>query len=106
MQLVPAATATFVWDTDDRSRVTQVEVRSGPLSQDDFENSAGAIGLGWMEGDPRLRPAGIFAWMLADGGFDGRDGLASALRAFGQVEECQWARDMLAALARGKGPQP
>ncbi|MBX3498433.1 MAG: hypothetical protein KF889_03250 [Alphaproteobacteria bacterium] len=67
------------------------------FDSDAFPNSFGRVVEGWMEGDPRMTPDGIFAGMLVDG-FASTKSLIQALREFALVEECDWARRFLAAM--------
>ncbi len=105
-----AKDVTFVWGYDDRMRITEVRVvrhvgeadhdaRGGPaiFDPDAFPNSFGHVEEGWMEGDPRMTPDGVFAGMLADG-FASSKYLVRALKEFATVEECDWARRFLAAM--------
>jgi hypothetical protein len=101
---------TFVWSEDDNMRITEVrvvrhvgdtdhDVRGGRAiyDSDTFPNSFGLMVMGWMEGDPRMTPEGVFTGMLVDG-FASSRYLLRALGEFAKVQECDWARRFLAAL--------
>jgi len=105
-----AKDVTFVWGEDDKMRITEVRVlrhvgdmdhdaRGGRalFDTDAFPNSFGFVEAGWMEGDPRMTPDGVFAGMLADG-FSSARHLVRALKEFATVQECDWARRFLAAM--------
>lgn len=105
-----ARDVTFVWNEDDNMRITEVRVvrhvgdtdhdaRGGHaiLDSDAFPNSFGRVVLGWMEGDPRMTPEGVFAGMLVDGCASTKY-LLQTLREFAKVRECGWARSFLAAM--------
>lgn len=105
-----AKDVTFVWGEDDNMRITEVRVvrhvgdtdhdvrgEAAISDPDAFPNSFGAVAEGWMEGDPRMTPDGVFAGMLVDG-FASTRSLIQALREFATVQECDWARRFLAAM--------
>jgi hypothetical protein len=105
-----ARDVSFVWGEDDDMRITEVRVvrhvgggdhdvegAQAIFDTDAFPNAFGADHEGWMEGDPRMTPDGVFAGMLVDGFASSRH-LIRALRAFAKVRECDWARRFLAAM--------
>ena len=98
----PAANAAILWGHDDR-QADVVEVRifrnddGIPQKLDYLISSRGNIEHDWMEGGNT--PAAVYGDMLTDG-FDSLEAHYWALRQFGQIEECDWARDIAAAINR------
>ena len=65
--------------------------------------STGAMSVEWTTGTHALdQPAGVFAtyWLRRDAS---PDAIRAALVQFGQIEECEWARQMLAAFDHSDG---
>lgn len=104
---IPARYAEVFWNDDpgrlDRAGGTEVLVldarrpdrRSGDPGQ--LFCSAGAMSADWTTGSHALdQPAGLFAsvWLRRDAS---PDAIRAALVQFAQIEECDWARQMLAA---------
>lgn len=105
-----AKDVTFVWGEDDKMRITEVRVvrhvgdtdhdargAAALLDAEAFPHSFGRVEFGWMDGDPRMTPDGVFAGMLVDG-FASTKHFIRALREFATVQECDWARRFLAAM--------
>ena len=117
--LIPAAQADIFWNDEpgneraagsevlilDRSQRFDPNAVFPGLAVSDPEHllcSTGAMSSGWMEDDhPLSNPAGVFAhnW-IAKG--SSPEALMSALREFAKIEECSWAREMVAAFDWGK----
>lgn len=108
--LIPAKHADFYWNDDPNNPVTAgVEVlvvdrspgqppRSRANDPGHLDSSHGAMAAGWMEdGHPLHNPAGLFAYnWLARG--SSPEAILAALRELAKIEECGWAREMLAAI--------
>ena len=114
---IPAHKAEFFWNDDvvrgtggaeivvmniDVRTATARETGRDPTSR--YDNSTGAHTADWMtDVDPQARPEGLFAATWLDGP-SSREAIKAALREFGKIQECQWARTMYAALDdRDKG---
>lgn len=64
----------------------------------DMDCDAGNSCADWCDGtDLRSTPAGVFGGMLLDGGFASPDEMVKALRQFAKIEQCEWAREVLAS---------
>lgn len=104
-----AKDVTILWSETDGGAVARVVVTSagarghdGSVAIDDAErypNSRGRVELGWMEGDHRQTPEGVFLDLLKQG-FADRAGFEDALIEFGRICECLWARNLRRALGR------
>src|SRR5262245_26526531 len=105
-----AKDVTFVWGEDEKMKITEVRVvrhvgktdfdvrgEAAIFDTAAFPNAFGRTDLGWMEGDPRMTPEGVFAGMLFDGFASGKYAVR-ALQEFAKVRECDWARRFLAAM--------
>lgn len=105
-----AKDVTFVWGEDNGMRITEVRAvrhvgdtdhdalgAAALFDAEAFPNSFGRGEFGWMNGDPRMTPDGVFAGMLVDG-FASPKHVIRALREFAKVQECDWARRFLAAM--------
>lgn len=103
---IPAKSAVIFWNDDPKkpNRVGGSEVlvaRFEDTRRDDnprhLSCSAGADSEGWMTSGHAIdNPAGRFAsvWLRRDAS---PDAIRAALVQFAQIEECEWAREMLAA---------
>lgn len=91
--------AHIIWQTDDDCHVAWVEVyRFGCVPDDVWvECDAGASSVDWCGGDPRLTPEGVYAFW-EEIGFSSPSVRRLAWRALSQIQECDWARSMLAAV--------
>lgn len=104
-----AKDVTILWSETDDGAVARVVMgcagakgHDGSVALDDAEsysNSRGRVELGWMEGDYRQTPEGVFFDLLKQG-FAHRAGFEDALLEFGRIRECQWARNLSRALGR------
>lgn len=105
---IAAKDAVILWaedrDTLYPTAAASVTVKGSPLIRDakTYPNSLGAICMGWCEDDhPLSNPEGVFAhqlfWSEMLGG-DVNKALRPWLTEYSKIEECEWARKMLAAL--------
>lgn len=110
---IPARYAEIFWNDDParpgRAGGDQVLVldhrRSDRITADPkhLRCSAGAMQADWTTGSHALdQPAGVFAayWLRRDAS---PDAIRAALVQFSQIEECEWARQMLAAFDHTDG---
>jgi hypothetical protein len=78
-----------------------VDVKNLINGYDDYNCSLGAHCSGWMvdDDDPNSSPEGIFAsnWIAMN---PEKEAMKMALRQFAKIDECAWARTMLAAVER------
>lgn len=107
----PAKWTNIFWNVDEEGRVKDVEaVFSPPIDDDTPEGDhlwfayldwkrrwtfvMGACRDGWLEPDD-LAPGVIFGGLLREG-FASYAEMKDAVREFAWIEECEWAREMLA----------
>jgi len=103
--------ATILWQ-EDGDGVRDVKVVYQPRDPADpwhnpemdqyrrLQCSNGNCCAGWMEGDPRSTPEGLYMqWSLMEH-FTSKEEHLAALRELARIRECQWARDMVAAWDR------
>lgn len=100
---IPAKEAIILWSTGDGVTPTDVVavVRRGDWRIEDGRNypsSLGAICSGWCEdGHPLSSPEGVFAAQILAGPTSPQV-ITAWLEEFATIEECEWARAMIAAL--------
>lgn len=104
-KLIPAKEAVILWNrvrgtlnaSDD---VVVVRFPENNETAEVYDCSVGAVSVGWCHaGDPLDWPEGWFAQVV----FNAPDPMPRAtvaawLQQFGKIEECGWARQMLAAM--------
>lgn len=69
-----------------------------------YSNANGNCVADWMRGDPRATPAALFGWLLIEEKFPNREQTINAIRQFAKIRECEWARQMVAALPQDEEP--
>jgi len=113
-KLIPAQYAEIFWDddegdfragganvvvTDIRERQAEYK-RTGKDPTERYFSSTGAHTADWNTDEhPHARPEGVFAANWLDRP-SSREAIKSALREFGKIEECEWARRMYETLDR------
>lgn len=107
-QLIPAAHADVYWNDADEALVDGASIlvldsRQIPGSEllkrrvAKYSSSAGSHVMGWMADDhPFMRPEGLFINVWVDRGCT-KEAMSEVLEEFAKIEECEWARTMLAA---------
>lgn len=110
---IPVKHAEFFWNAEFRqapSKLVVVDERSriipgsdGIRDQGPYEHLSSSLGAhsgSWMdEGSPNGTPEGIFASLWLDRSAD-RASIKAGLKQLSKIEECAWARRMLAALEK------
>lgn len=104
----------IAWNDDERLRVTDCFITDDQdewnRRGDEYDNSGGACHHDWMKplepgespaevNDSHRDPLGTFA-MMSMQGFASKDALRQVLAEFAKVDDCDWARGMLAGLDR------
>lgn len=109
-ELIPAKFADFFWNEEPgniRTGGPEVLVLNrdpGRFPRDrasdptHLDSSHGSMVMGWMEdGHPLHNPAGLFAHNWLSKGSSPAS-IEAALRQIAKIEECTWAREMIAAI--------
>lgn len=94
----------ILWTHSDDGLVNWVGVFRNFCDPDDiwFDCSSGCSFSEWGKGDPCLTPEGTYI-VLESTGFADDDVRLATLRQFAQIEGCEWARVMAAALEQFRG---
>lgn len=114
--LIPAQYAEIFWDDDEEEGegrsaganvvVTDIRERQGEYKRtgkdptEHYFSSTGAHTADWItDKHPQARPEGVFAanWLNRPAS---REAIKAALREFGKIDECEWARRMYETLDR------
>jgi len=106
----PARHVEIVWNWDANYKVKDVEVvfivRDGTIEEtgnfwrrvdiysEKWDRDIGNSYSGWLQ-EPALTPEGAFGALLGEG-FSNETELRRALEEFAHIQECRWARKMLA----------
>lgn len=120
--MIPAKHAEFFWREDERGALVDLLVLDRrerrargfpPVPKARFPNSGGACNTEWMTGnDDGLLPAalrtpeGFFVAQVIDRPAADYRTRVAVMGAFAEIEECAWARRMLAALIALGPPVP
>jgi hypothetical protein len=115
----PAKWVDIVWNVNDEGRIEDVEAVFVPPYDENTPEGAvlwvryhdwrfrhwsygmGACCEGWLEPD-NLAPGVIFGGLLREG-FASYEEMRNAVREFAWIEECEWAREMLAPFGLDQG---
>lgn len=104
--MIPAKEAVILWNCAVRGVAPSDDVLVLPLSESAstmlYDCSAGAVGASWCTGDDaRDYPDGLFGHVI----FNAPEPLPRStvfawLEQFAKIDECEWARQMLAEMVR------
>jgi hypothetical protein len=111
--LIPAQYAEIFWNNGEDGKAGEADIvvtdirqrqaefrRTGRDPTRRYDLSTGAHTDGWMtDVHPQARPEGVFAANWLDRPVS-REAIRAALREFGKIEECEWARRMHETLDR------
>lgn len=67
------------------------------MAWDTWDNCVGSSSINWMKNEVET-PEGVFAGLCGEYGFTRKEEFYRAVREFARIRQCQWARDMLAAI--------
>jgi hypothetical protein len=102
---IPDEHAQILWNDGEDGKVVDfciVDYRDTKLQSsiaDRYNNSNGADSADWLtHPHPFANPAGLFAYLAFRNGFFSKGAEIECVREFAQLESCEWARKMLAAI--------
>lgn len=104
---IPDEHAQILWNQGEDGKITDVcivDFRDEKLQEQiarNYENSNGADTSGWLTDiHPHANPAGLFADLAFRCGFKSQAVATECVREFAQLDGCEWARKMLAAIEK------
>jgi hypothetical protein len=106
---IPERHGQILWSEDDKGKVIAVRVihyrntESQEKIAESYDSSGGADTYGWLTyAHPCANPAALFASLAFGKGFADRAVATECVREFAQLDGCEWARRMLAALVNAE----
>jgi hypothetical protein len=104
---IPDEHAQILWCENEEGKVSDicvVDYRDTELQEQmakEYTSSNGADTAGWLsEVNPIANPAGLFAYLAFRCSFETAAVAMECVREFASIENCEWARKMLAAMER------
>lgn len=67
------------------------------MAWDTWDNCVGSSSMNWMKNKYET-PEAVFAGLCGEYGFTRKEEFYRAVREFARIRQCQWARDMIAAI--------
>ena len=92
---IPASDVMVGWMCNEDDRVNKLIVISSNNMTDEIDSQYdywdGNCSKGWGKGDFRTTPAGLFAYIASEYGFQSRETAYNALKEFSKIRNQSWA---------------